>query len=725
MDAGRSLRVAPEPDSQEVCAHCGLPVGRGAITGSVAGERGRFCCSGCLLALQVTRARGDHGAAAALLVRLGLALFFTMNVMMVSMPSYVPFLYGDAIGGTDGPLFAVLRVLALVLAAPVLALLGWPIARGGWQSLRAGAPTADLLIAMATVAAYVLSVWNTAAGRPQVYVDTACMLLVLVTLGRWLEARARAEAVAAVRAQLAPVPPTVVRLRAGEARERVDVALLAPGDVVEVGPGELLPTDGMVAEGTGGVDESALTGEHAPALRAPGDPVAGGTCSLDGWLRVRVTAPASASAAARLAALVMEAARTRTHGQRVADGVAAVLVPLVTVIALAAALAWGVRDGAARGVLVALAVLVVACPCALGIATPVAVWVGVAAAARRGVVVRSAPVLERLATVRRVLLDKTGTLTGRHLQLVAVEPAPDSGLDGDQLLARAAALERGLTHPLARAVTEGAHARGLTVPAAAAVHVVAGQGVRGRLDGEPHAVGSPRFAATELGRLVAVADGAGTPLVVLGAGRVLGTLRVAEALTATAAQAMAALRGLGLEVGVLTGDQRVDAVLPLLAAHESVLGGLLPEDKLAHVRAARAGGVMMVGDGLNDAPALAAADVGVAVGGATDLTRMTADVALLGGDLRALPWAVAHARRVVRVMRQNLVWAFAYNAVAVGVAAAGALDPLIAALAMILSSLAVVANARRLDMPAPLALDAGTPEAAEHDARSIEGRIAV
>jgi heavy metal translocating P-type ATPase len=712
------------PDAGPACAHCGLPLGRGAVTATVAGQRQRFCCTGCVLALQVTRSRGEHGAAAALLVRLGLAMFFTMNVMMVSMPSYVPFLYGGTGTPTDGPLFLLMRVLALLLTAPVIGLLGWPIARAGWDALRGGMASADLLIVVATLAAYALSVWNTVAGRAEVYADTACMLLVLVTVGRWLEARARAEAGAAVRAKLAPAPQVAVRVHDGEGRQRVDVATLVAGDVVEVGPGDLLPTDGVVTEGTAGIDESALTGEHVPVPKGPGDAVAGGTCNLDGRLRVRVTSPASASAAARLAALVTEAARTRTAGQRVADRVAGVLVPLVMVVALGAGCVWGVRDGAARGVLVALAVLVVACPCALGIATPMAVWVGVAAAARRGVVVRSAPVLERLAAVRRVLLDKTGTLTARRLRLVAIEPAPDSGLDDCQLLARAAGLEAGLSHPLARAVTDAALARGLAVPDASDLLVLPGRGVRGRIGGQPHVIGSPRFVATELGRLVAVAGGAGTPLVMLCAGRVLGTLRVTESLEPTAAEAVAALRRLGLEVGVLTGDERTDVVLPLLEPREAALGGLLPEDKLAHVQAGHVAGVMMVGDGLNDAPALAAADVGVAVSGATDLTRITADVALMRRDLRALAWGVAHARRVVRVMRQNLAWAFAYNAVAVGVAALGLLNPLVAALAMIGSSVAVVANARRLDssVRAPGRV---TAERAGTDPMHTEGRIAV
>jgi Cu2+-exporting ATPase len=672
------------------CTHCGLPLGRRPLEAVVAGVPGRFCCAGCVLALQVTRARGDDGAAAALAVRLGLAVFFALNVMMVSMPTYAPAVYGPS---ADGPLFGVLRAMALAFSAPVLVLLGGPILAGAWAGLRAGAPNADALIALGTAAAWMLSAANTWLGRPAVYFDTAAMLLVLVTLGRFLEARARATAGRVLASALAPAPPAANRVVPGGV-ETVAPARLAPGDRVLVRPGEAFPTDGVVEEGAGGVDEAALTGESRPVAKRPGAAVAGGTVSVDGVFRVRVTAPASASAAARVAALLAAARRERTAAERLADRVARALTPAVAAMAVAAGLAWGVAAGAEEGVLVGLAVLVVACPCALGIATPLAVWTGLAAAAARGVVVRSARALERAAAVDRVLFDKTGTLTARALAVTAVEPMP--GVGRDALLARAAALARLSTHPVARAVAAAGPA---SAPAATDVETAPGRGVRGVVAGERCLLGSPRFAAEVLGApLPASARDAAAVLVA--DGRVLGAFRVGETVAPGAGAAVAALRAAGVAVSVVTGDTNAAAVVPGLVPATDAAVGLLPEEKVAHVRAARAAGavVAVVGDGINDAPALAASDLGIAVAGATDLARVTADVAVLG-DLAAVPWLLAHARRVRRIMRQNLAWAFAYNAGAVALAAAGRLDPLIAALAMLGSSLAVVANARRLRCP--------------------------
>ena len=346
-------------------------------------------------------------------------------------------------------------------AAPVIGLLGWPILASAARGARQGAANTDALIVIGTVAAYALSVINTISGSGAVYFDTAAMLLVLVTLGRYLEARAKAEAGAAVRATLAPAPARATRLRVAAGLALPDAAsdaetvcpdALVPGDIVRVAPGDAFPTDGEVVDGAGGVDEAALTGEHRPILKEPGSAVASGTCSIDGLFHVRVTARAADSAAARIAALLAAARRERAPAERLADRVAGVLVPLVIVIAIGAAALWTWRAGFDNGLLVGLAVLVVACPCGLGIATPVAVWTGLVTAARHGVIVRSAPVLERAADVDRVLFDKTGTLTGRTPQLEAIEIDDGVALTPDELLARAAALEAGLNHPLAAAI---------------------------------------------------------------------------------------------------------------------------------------------------------------------------------------------------------------------------------------------------------------------------------
>jgi len=696
------------------CAHCGLPLGRRPVAGTVDGERAACCCYGCLLALQVTRARGDSGAASAIVIRLGLAIFFSMNVMMVSLPTYVPYVYGVDRGAGDGPLFQVLRVLGMVFAAPVLILLGWPIVSSAARGVRNGGPNADMLIVLGTVAAYALSVRNTVIGSGAVYFDTTTMLLLFVTLGRYLEARAKAEAGAAVRASLAPLPAFATRLHAGAA-ETVRLEFLAPGDFLRVGPGDAFPTDGIVVDGSGGVDEAALTGESLPVFKEPGTPIAGGTCSVDGLFEVRVTAAVQESTAARIERLLAAARRERTPIERLADRLASVLVPIVMLVAIIAAGWWTQRAGAEHGVLVGLAVLAVACPCALGIATPIAVWTGLVTAARHGVIVRSAALLERIAQIGSVLFDKTGTLTNRTPSLIASEPTADSGLSALQLLGVAAALETGIPHPIARAIVAAAqmHEAG-NGRVVRDVRVVPGRGVYGHVDGCLVAVGNLGAERPEVRDDIAHSGtegqgaapyGNASVVPVWGGERMLGTLLFTENVRPDAAPALSRLRGLRLRVGLLSGDQTADAVVPGLIRREEAEIGLLPEQKVARVRAARRAltrthqAVAMVGDGINDAPALAAADIGIAVGSATDLARINADVAVVRDDLQCIPWLIVYAGRVERVTRQNLFWAVAYNAVAVTAAAAGVLNPAIASLVMLASSLTVVANASRLRVP--------------------------
>ena len=679
--------------SAETCAHCGFPLGRRPVSATVDEELSSFCCYGCVLALQVTRARGDAGAASAILVRLGLAIFFTMNVMMVSMPAYVPYVYGGDAIPTDGPLFQVLRVLALAFAAPVLLLLGWPIFKSAAVSVRQGSANTDSLIVLGTVAAYVLSVSNLINGKGAVYFDTAAMLLVLVTIGRYLEATAKASAGSAIDATLNPSAALATRL--GIEVEEVEPSQLRVGDIVRVTPGEFFPTDATVIDGEGGVDEASLTGESAPVLKRLGSAIAGGTCSVDGVFKVRVTASAAESATARIAALLVAARRERAPVERFADRVSAVLVPLVIVAALGAGVYWYEHAGLEQAIFVSLAVLVVACPCGLGIATPVAVWTGLATAARHGVVVRTAPVFERLSTVRRVVFDKTGTLTERTPRLQRIVTLDGAG--ETEVLGLAVAVEKGLQHPLARAIEAAATERGITVQEADAVRVIPGRGVRGNVAGRDVTVGNWSLAREDLHGLSLDDAQRDTPSVcVWDSNGLLAILEFSEAARPEAATAVSETRRLRMCVGLLSGDNRGDALVPSLFAPAEAVFGLLPQDKVARLREQRDGATAMVGDGINDAPALAAACVGIAVGSATDLARMTADVTIVSDDLRRVPWLLGYSRRVTRVIHQNLLWAFAYNIGAVIAAAVGALNPLIASLAMLGSSLAVVANARRL-----------------------------
>jgi Cu2+-exporting ATPase len=673
------------------CAHCGLPLPRRPARVVLDGRSASCCCYGCVLALTVTRGQGESGAAAALLVRLGLAVFFTMNVMMVTMPTYASAVYGgDA--PADGPLFALLRGLGVLLATPVLLLLGGPVLASAAGSIRGGLGV-DALVVLGTAAAYGLSLWSVLHGGRELYVDTACMLLVLVTLGRYLEAQAKAAAGATVRAVLGPA--AVVARRLGPAGdERIDAARLAAGERVLVRPGERFPTDGVIEDGAGGVDESMLTGEAGPRLREPGAEVFGGTVSVDGRFVVRVTRPLAESASARLTAMLGAALAARTRAERLADRAAAVLGPVTVAVALGAGAWWAAAAGPGRGVMVALSALVVACPCALGIAIPAAVWTAVGAAAKRGVVLRSAPVLERLARVRCILFDKTGTLTTGQPQVSRVEAVAGGGLLPKEILRLAAGLEADTPHPVARALMAHALATGMELPAADALRVIPGHGVTGRVHGQAVTVASARFLGGE-GFPVDDPEDRWTWVVV--DGRVVGRVALDETIDPEAPAVVHALRALGLRIELLSGAAQARAVVPSLLAPGDAHCGLTPEGKVAVVRQRGAEApVAMVGDGLNDAPALAAADVGIAVGRATDLARVAADVVVLGGGLGAVPWLVRLARRSVRIARQNLAWAFLYNAVALALAAGGRLTPVVAAFVMLGSSATVLANARRL-----------------------------
>lgn len=685
---------------RESCRHCTLPLGGRVVASEIDGELHRFCCYGCLLAYQVTGASGEEGAASTIVIRLGLAIFLAMNVMMMSMPGYAPHIYGGDAAIFDGPLNQVLRWLAMIFALPVLLLLGWPIVRsfvvGGWS----GGPAADALVLIAVAAAFGLSIDRTVAGTGAIYFDTAVMVLLFVTLGRYLEARARADAGHAIRADLTGRPTRSRRIVAGRV---VDTAVdeLKAGDVVRVHAGDMFPTDGIVVSGRGWVDEALMTGESRLIARRPGSRVAGGTCSADGSFDVRVVRPAAASAAARIEQLLDAARMTRSPLERWAERFAQVFLPATVAIAAAAGLWHGWYRGADSGILVSLSVLVVACPCALGIATPVALWFGVVAAARRGVILRDAGVLERADRVDRVYFDKTGTLTHRTPRLVHCRPLPGCRWSADGLLRRVAALEQGQNHPIARAVV-GAAGGEVELPVRD-VAVDPGRGIRGRVDAANLAVGTEwygdvesipsdwREQSSDVGR-VFVWEGR----------RCIGVLTFAEEPRSDAVEALRELRvAMALSVGVLSGDSSARAATSLAVDGVALEVGLSPADKLERIQDAvrqsrtAGGAVLYVGDGVNDAPALAAADVGVAFGEPADLPRTAADALCVGDAVSAVPWLLRHSRRVVRVVRQNLGIAFGYNTVAVGFAAAGLLDPLIAAAAMLGSSLLVVANARR------------------------------
>jgi Cu+-exporting ATPase len=600
--------------------------------------------------------------------------------------------------------------LAAVLATPVVLWAGAGFHRAALAGLRHRTATMDTLVSLGTLAAWGWSVaallatgpGDPAPGEPggtHVYFEVAAIIVVLVLFGRWLESRARSRSGQALRRLLELGTGTAMVLRDG-AEVAVPVEAVVAGDRFVVRPGQKLATDGVVTEGRSSVDRSLLTGESVPVEVGPGDEVTGATVNQEGRLVVRATRVGADTALAQIVRLVEAAQGSKAPVQRLADRVAGVFVPVVLGIAALTLAGWLVTGHtAAEAVSAAVAVLIVACPCSLGLATPTAVMVGTGRGAQLGILIRGAEVLERTGKATVALLDKTGTVTEGRMSLAGV--AAGDGVDPDRLLALAASLEDASEHPVARAVADGARDRGLALSPAETFTNLPGQGVAGRVGGHELLVGSTRLLE---GRGWAVpaavqdaadaARAAGRIAVVAGwDGRARGVLAVADQVKPGSRAAVERLRALGLETVLLTGDHQATAstVAGELGV-DGVAAELLPADKVAEVRRRQQAGqvVAMVGDGVNDAPALAQADVGVALGGGTDVAVEASDLTLVGGDPGGVADAVALSRETYATIKQNLFWAFAYNVAAIPLAALGRLNPIVAAAAMSLSSVFVV-----------------------------------
>lgn len=597
-----------------------------------------------------------------------------------------------------------------VLAAPVQFWLGARFYRASWKALAARSANMDLLVALGTSAAFGLSLalwWRDPQGMPHLYFESAALVISLVLLGRWLEGRAKQRTLAALDALRALVPDTATVRRDG-VEVTVPVATLRVGDEVVVRPGERVPTDGALIEGRSHFDESLLTGESLPVAREAGETVTGGAINAEGRVVLRVSAVGTETTLARIVRLVESAQAKKPPIQQTVDRVAEVFVPAVLVVAALTLVGWGLASADWEGALVnAVAVLVIACPCALGLATPTALMVGTGLAAQRGILVRDAQALETMRQVRVVAFDKTGTLTEGRPRLVALAAA--EGEREDTVLADAAALQAGSEHPLARAVLDAAAARGAVALPAADLRAVPGRGIEGVVGGRRLRLGSSRWI-DESGHappagLAAAADAARAEghsvswLVDVAAGTVRGLFAFGDAAKPEAAAAVAALHAQGVRCVLVSGDHRgaAESVARRLGIDE-VHAEVLPGDKAQVVASLRRGlardeRVAMVGDGINDAPALAAADVGLAMATGTDVAMASAGLTLMRGDLRLVPEALALSRAVTRKIRQNLFWAFVYNVVGIPAAAIGLLTPVIAGAAMALSSVSVVGNA--------------------------------
>ena len=616
--------------------------------------------------------------------------------------------------------------LQLLIAIPAVLYCGWPFFVRGWDSLRSGRLNMFTLIAMGTGAAFLYSVIATLApglfpasmvdahGLVPVYYEAAAVIVALVLIGQVLELRARERTGGAIRALLDLAPKTALRVEKNGKTETVELAAVRVGDVLRVRPGDKVPIDGTVTEGKSSVDESMLTGEPVPVQKVAGDRVTGGTLNGTGSFDMRVDRTGAETTLAQVVEMVAQAQRSRAPIQALADTVSGYFVPAVILVAVIAFFAWlifGPAPALAYALVAAVSVLIIACPCALGLATPISIMVATGRGAQAGVLVRNAAALERLASVDTLVVDKTGTLTLGKPTLTGVEAAP--GFDEDEVLRLAAGLEIRSEHPLAEAILRGAEAKGLKAPKVAEFSTVTGQGVRGTVDGRITLLGNARLMESARIDIAPVAEFAEerrkngeTVMLLASDGKLAGFVAVADPIKPGAAEAIAKLHALGLKIVMATGDNATTAkaVASQLGIDE-VRAGMRPEEKLQLIDELQRQGkvVAMAGDGINDAPALAKADVGIAMGTGADVAMESAGLTLLKGDLRGIVRAINLARATMRNIKQNLVFAFAYNALGVPIAAGVLypafgmlLSPMIAAAAMSLSSVSVVTNALRL-----------------------------
>ncbi len=597
----------------------------------------------------------------------------------------------------------------LALAAPVVLWGGWPFFVRAWQSLRSRNLNMFTLIGLGVAAAFLYSLAvSVAQPGADVYFEPAAVIVTLVLLGQVLELRARSRTGAAIKALLGLAPKTARQIHDDGSESDVPLDQIHPGNLLRVRPGEKIPVDGVVVEGTSVVDESMLTGEPIPAEKSAGAKVTGATVNGAGSLVMRAERVGSETLLAQIVRMVSEAQRSRAPIQNLADRVAAYFVPAVVAGAVAAFIvwiAWGPQPRLAHALVNAVAVLIIACPCALGLATPMSIMVAMGRGATMGVLFRNAEAIELLHKADTLVVDKTGTLTEGKPKLVAVKAA--AGFDEQRLLGLAASIERASEHPLAHAIVSGAEERGIAPSPAVAFQAVAGKGARARVDGTDVAIGNLAMMR-DVGVPVAGAPDpqARTPLFVAADGKFAGTLFVADPIKNTSAEAIRQLHAEGMRVVMLTGDNRAtaQAVAQALGIDEFV-AEVLPQDKRAHIQRLQQSGrfVAMAGDGINDAPALAQAQVGIAMGTGTDIAMESAGVTLVQGDLRGIARARSLSRATIRNVKQNLFFAFVYNSLGVPIAAGVLypvfgllLSPMIAAAAMSFSSVSVISNALRL-----------------------------
>ncbi len=682
------------------CYQCGLPVSGYSRRHKVDNVDEAFCCAGCFLVHKITGTKGEEGLSQALLGKFGLGLLLSMNVMLLSAP-----LYAGAYASIPVPeIFAnAIKFILLVFTFPVILILGYPILRSSYDSIRDGIIGTEALILIGAVSAFLISVKSTITGVGEVYFETAAMILTLFTLGRYIDTRARWRASESIKGLSSLIPSEVLLLKRDNRTEKIPADQVSIGDRVILRPGERIPLDGVVVNGSGSVDESFLTGESRPVVKEEGMEVLSGSINIDGSLTVEVKKPVDEFVVKKIERLMERIRENPSHIKRIGDTIATYFVPGIVALSLGSFIYWISKGETSTAVMRMLSILLISCPCAFGIAAPLAVWRGLGKAAGKGAIIMGADILEGLSRVKTIFFDKTGTITSHTLSLSEIVTSR-SRLK-DELLTIAASMEFHSTHPLALSLVKESEKRGLTLLEVKNVQTRPGLGIEGEIKKKRYYLGSRTWLETmgtsippallkhyeevhEKGSVVFMREGE----------EVKGFFVFNQSLREGVPETFAQIKELGIKTSILTGDDKrgvleiKDRINP-----DEVKWRLLPEDKVRVIEdGKRDQSVAMVGDGINDAPALEASHIGIAMGCGTELTRESAKINLLGDDLRLIPYLIQLSKRVRRKVYANFFWALSYNVIGIYLAVIGTITPLFAVVAMLLSSLIVIGNSMRL-----------------------------
>lgn len=686
------LSLSEEKNAE--CYQCGIPITGRPLKFEVNGKMEDFCCFGCYLINKTTGLRGEEGTALAFLGKFGFGYFLSMLVMMLSM-----YIYGSHFVDPNDPemkLFVgFIKWIILLFSTIVMIVLGIPILKNSFSKENLLNFNTDTLIAIGAFSAYFLSVYSVFTGKNAIYFETATMILVLVTFGRYLETSSRVKASNFMKQLMDLTAKKVTVLTQGQEKE-VPIEEVKIGDVIRVLPGEKIGVDGIIISGIGHIDEAILTGETKPVLKREGDKVFAGTTSIDGSFKIKVDTPQSQWTLNRFIQIMKEIRNTKAPINRLADKIAFYFLPVIFFLAISSFIYWFYFSGFEKALIVSLSVLLISCPCAFSIGAPLALWIGLGQAMKDGIIIKSAEVLERLSSIKTIFFDKTGTITEKSMEL--------SIFEGDQSLKSIVfSLEKHSEHPLAKSFIQWC--RDCNEKEVKNFKVNFGLGISGEIDGKRYYLGSQEFMQ-QLGVDCSVFDEKkniaiknGEIVVYVSDGKnCIGFLSFRQKIRKEAKLAIDVLKKMGIKVEVLTGDTEYFANVIKKELGIDVRANLLPEDKLNIIKQEKSSGkvVAMVGDGINDAPALSMADIGIAMGCGTDLTRESANISLISDDLRKIPLLIILSKKVKRVIYSNMFWAFIYNIIGIGFAITGHLTPIFAALAMVLSSVFVIGNSLRV-----------------------------